>query len=77
MELLDLLETRVVDLIHELQSLRSENEQLRAASGDIENLRLENRRLQEALDFEKQVKAQIDGRIDALLANVREHLKST
>ena len=77
MELLDLLETRIVDLIHELQAVRKENELLRAASGSIEALQEENTRLQDAVQAERQVKAEIDNRIDVLLAHVREHLSST
>ena len=77
MELLDLLETRIVDLIHELQAVRKENELLRTASGSIEALQEENKRLQDAVQAERQVKAEIDNRIDVLLAHVREHLSST
>lgn len=77
MELLDLLEQRITDLIAQLENLREENKTLRE---EIDNglaaLAEENRTLKEALEQEREVKETVRGRIDMLLAQLKDRADS-
>lgn len=73
MELLDLLERRVGDLLRQIQDLREENARLCASAEIIAQMREENRILSEALDKERELRSEIDRRIDRLLAGISEH----
>lgn len=70
MELLDLLERRVGELLRQIEALREENAELVAASGLITQMREENRILSEELQKERTLRAEIDSRIEALLAGL-------
>lgn len=74
MELFDLLETRVADLLKQIDALREENRTLHETAVGLAELREENRALQEALEQERRTREQIDGRIDVLLARIRESM---
>lgn len=70
MELLDLLERRVGELLRQIETLRSENAELAASSGLITQMREENRILSEELQKERALRAEIDSRIESLLAGL-------
>lgn len=71
---LEVLESRITDLLRQLEDLREENRTLRETSIGLADLREENRALHEALTNEQRAREEIDGRIDALLARIREHM---
>ncbi|MEG1610030.1 MAG: cell division protein ZapB [Bilophila sp.] len=73
MELFDQLENRVVELLGQIDSLREENRTLQETALGLAELREENRALNEALEQEKRTKEEINGRIDTLLATIREY----
>ena len=66
MELFDLLETRVVELLGQIDTLREENKTLQ------EKVNAENKTLKESLEQEQHTKEEINGRIDTLLSTIRE-----
>ena len=70
MELLDRLERRVSDLLQQLQALKAENVQLSASVGLITQMREENRLLLEELQKQKDLREEIDMRIEALLEGI-------
>lgn len=73
MELIDLLETRVMALLSQLETLREENGRLREeVEGGLSALVEENRILKEALEEERTVKDAVLTRIDALLLRLRD-----
>lgn len=74
MELFDLLELRVTELLVQIETLREENKALQEKAASLDLLREENRALQEALEQERQLKEQLDGRINALIDTIRDHL---
>ena len=71
---LEALESRITDLLRQLEELREENRTLRETSIGLADLREENRALHEALTNEQRAREEIDGRIDALLVRIREHM---
>jgi len=77
MELLDLLERRVGELLRQIETLRDENAQLAASSGLITQMREENRILSEELQKERALRAEIDSRIETLLAGLGSGLAGT
>ena len=64
MELFDLLETRVVELLGQIDTLREENKTLQEKVNALDE---ENKTLQE-----QHTKEEINGRIDTLLSTIRE-----
>ena len=76
MELFDLLETRVVELLGQIDTLREENktlqEKLTALDEKNKTLDEENKNLKESLEQEQHTKEEINGRIDTLLSTIRE-----
>ena len=76
MELFDLLETRVVELLGQIDTLREENKSLQEKIGALEEsnraLEEDNKGLKEALEQEQHTKEEINGRIDTLLSTIRE-----
>lgn len=73
MELFDLLENRVVELLGQIDNLNEETRTLRETAVGLAELREENRALKEALEQEKRTREEINGRIDTLLATIREY----
>ena len=69
MELFDLLETRVVELLGQIDTLREENKSLQEKVNALDG---ENTALKESLEQEQNAKAEINGRIDTLLSTSRE-----
>ena len=67
MELFDLLETRVVELLGQIDTLREENKTLQEKVNALDE---ENKTLKESL--EQDTKEEINGRIDTLLSTIRE-----
>ena len=76
MELFDLLETRVVELLGQIDTLREENKSLQEKIGALEEsnraLEEDNKGLKESLEQEQHTKEEINGRIDTLLSTIRE-----
>lgn len=70
---LEALEGRVTELLRHIDELREENHTLRETAIGLADLREENRALKEALTNEQRTRERIDGRIDALLARIREY----
>ena len=68
MELFDLLETRVVELLGQIDTLREENKTLQEKVNALD----ENKTLKESLEQEQHTKEEINGRIDTLLSTIRE-----
>ena len=71
---LEALDNRITDLLLRIEELREENRTLRETAIGLADLREENRALHEALTNEQRAREEIDGRIDALLARIREHM---
>jgi hypothetical protein len=72
MELLDLLENRMSDILERLASLESENRRLKdELMQGRDTLLAENQSLKTALEEEKDNKAVVLRRIDALLAKLK------
>ena len=69
MELFDLLETRVVELLGQIDTLREENKTLQEKVNALDE---ENKTLKESLEQEQHTKEEINGRIDTLLSTIRE-----
>ena len=69
MELFDLLETRVVELLGQIDTLREGNKTLQEKGNDHDE---ENKTLKESLEQEQHTKEEINGRIDTLLSTIRE-----
>ena len=69
MELFDLLETRVVELLGQIDTLREENKTLQEKVNALDE---ENKALKESLEQEQHTKEEINGRIDTLLSTIRE-----
>ena len=67
MELFDLLETRVVELLGQIDTLRDKTLQEKVNALDEEN-----KTLKESLEQEQHTKEEINGRIDTLLSTIRE-----
>ena len=65
MELFDLLETRVVELLGQIDTLREENKTLQEKVNALDE---ENKTLEQ----EQHTKEEINGRIDTLLSTIRE-----
>ena len=61
MELFDLLETRVVELLGQIDTLREENKTLQEKVNALDE---ENKTLKESLEQEQHTKEEINGRID-------------
>ena len=73
MELLDLLENRISDLLGRLDFLETENRRLNdELTQGRDTLVAENQSLKTALDEEKDNKAVVLRRIDALLARLKD-----
>ena len=80
MELLELLEQRVATLITQVNSQRAEIAKLEADNASLREevettmtiLGEENNALKEALESERAIKDNVRGRIDMLLAQIRE-----
>ena len=68
MELFDLLETRVVELLGQIDTLREE----KTLQEKVNALDEENKTLKESLEQEQHTKEEINGRIDTLLSTIRE-----
>ena len=69
MELFDLLETRVAELLGQIDTLREENKTLQEKVNALDE---ENKTLKESLEQEQHTKEEINGRIDTLLSTIRE-----
>ena len=69
MELFDLLETSVVELLGQIDTLREENKTLQEKVNALDE---ENKTLKESLEQEQHTKEEINGRIDTLLSTIRE-----
>ena len=69
MELFDLLETRVVELLGQIDTLREENKTLQEK---LTALYYYNKTLMLSLVLEQHTKEEINGRIDTLLSTIRE-----
>ena len=70
---MDLLEKRISDLLGRLESLEGENRRLNAKLvQDLETLLAENQHLKVALQEERENKAAVLRRIDALLARLKD-----
>lgn len=73
MELIDLLETRVMGLLSQIETLHEENRRLREeVEGGFSALAEENQTLKEALEKERTVKNTVLARIDALLLRLKD-----
>ena len=73
MELLDLLENRIGDLLERLERLEGENKRLQnELVQGRDTLLAENQSLKAALEEEKDNKAVVLRRIDALLARLKD-----
>lgn len=73
MELLDLLENRISDLLERLERLEGENRRLNnELTQGRDTLLAENQSLKAALEEEKDNKAVVLRRIDALLARLKD-----
>ena len=73
MELLDLLENRIGELLGRVERLESENRRLRdELMQGRDTLQAENNSLKAALEEEKDNKAVVLRRIDALLARLKD-----
>lgn len=73
MELLDLLENRIGDLLERLECLEGENRRLQnELVQGRDTLLAENQSLKAALEEEKDNKAVVLRRIDALLARLKD-----
>lgn len=73
MELLDLLENRIGDLLERLERLEGENRRLQnELVQGRDTLLAENQSLKAALEEEKDNKAVVLRRIDALLARLKD-----
>ena len=68
MELFDLLETRVVELLGQIDTLREENKTLQEK---VNALAAENTTQQEPLEQAQHTKEEINGRIDTLIPTIR------
>ena len=68
MELFDLLETRVVELLGQIDTLREENKTLQEKVNALDE---ENKTLKESLEQEQHTKEEINGRIDTLLSTIK------
>ena len=73
MELFDLLETRVVELLGQIDTLREENKTLQEKVNALDE---ENKTLKESLEQEQHTKEEINGRIDTLLSTIRVYGRS-
>ena len=69
MELLDLLETRVVELLGQIDSLREQNRTLQEQNTALGE---ENRTLKESLDQELRIKVEVNGRINTVISTIHE-----
>ena len=69
MELFDLLETRVVELLGQIDTLSEENKTLQEKVNALDE---ENKTLKESLEQEQHTQEEINGRIDTLLSTIRE-----
>ena len=69
MELLDLLETRVVELLGQIDSLREQNRTLQEQNATLGE---ENRALKESMDQELRIKEEVNGRINTVLSTIHE-----
>ncbi len=69
MELLDLLETRVVELLGQMNSLREQNRTLQEQNTA---LNAENQNLKESLDRELHIREEVNGRINTVLSTIHE-----
>ncbi len=80
MEILNLLEERVIRLMHELERTREENRrileessgQVASLQNELQSLRDENQTLKGLLTQEKQVKDDVLQRVDTLLDLLKE-----
>ena len=73
MELLDLLENRIGELLGRMERLESENKRLKdELTQGRDTLLAENNSLKTALEEEKDNKAVVLRRIDALLARLKD-----
>ncbi len=73
MELLDLLENRISDLLERLERLEGENRRLNnELTQGRDTLLAENQSLKAALEEEKDNKAVVLRRIDALLSRLKD-----
>lgn len=70
MELLDLLESRINELLDQLESLKAENAALKDAAALIGGLRAETDELRAALAAEVALREQVAGRLDGLVARL-------
>ena len=69
MELFDLLETRVVELLGQIDTLREENKTLQEKVNALDE---ENNTLMVSLEQAQHTTQHIHGRIDTLLSTIRE-----
>lgn len=74
MELLDLLESRIIELLTQLETIRAENTALKAALAQAEILREESEALRAALAAETALRDEVAGRIDGLVTRLGKEL---
>lgn len=76
LQLLESLEGRVNELLGQLEALREENRSLKETATGLAELREENRTLLGALEQERHLRGEIEGRIDSLLSRLDSRLSS-